>query len=388
MIVIGGMDNMVKSFLSLGAFLITSIIKRDKRIVLCTGWFGRRFADNSRYMFLYLNEQKKVLGLKKIIWLTNDSRILEELKEQGFCVYKGNSVMGIYYHLRAKYFFYDQFLYDFHTTLIHGGKHINLWHGMPIKKFGLLNGLKWSLNDGYLLTCSKHGDLTLGKCFDVRPERLIHGMYPRNYYLLHDIPFHLKMEAFYLRQIDEIKRNGRKILFYLPTFRRNSSLCFLGESDEHKIKDLFLFFEQNGYSLLSKLHFRGVELHDDIVNLENRLFLNLPPEVDIYPFLKKADMLLTDYSSVLFDFLYLDRDIVCLPYDLQEYKEKDQGLLLDYDSLPVDRVNNLDELKEYLSKKNSGEEMELRRTRRKEWLLRCFEDGTMNDVVDAVFTEN
>ena len=116
--------------------------------------------------------------------------------------------------------------------------------------------------------------------------------------------------------------------------------------------------------------------------------MNLPPEVDIYPFLKKADMLLTDYSSVLFDFLYLDRDIVCLPYDLQEYKEKDQGLLLDYDSLPVDRVNNLDELKEYLSKKNSGEEMELRRTRRKEWLLRCFEDGTMNDVVDAVFTEN
>ena len=84
----------------------------------------------------------------------------------------------------------------------------------------------------------------------------------------------------------------------------------------------------------------------------------------------------------------MDRDIVCLPYDLQEYKEKDQGLLLDYDSLPVDRVNNLDELKEYLSKKNSGEEMELRRTRRKEWLLRCFEDGTMNDVVDAVFTEN
>ena len=86
-------------------WILTSIFKRDKKIILCAGWFGHRFADNSRYIFLYLNEHKKYLGLKKIIWITNNPQIGNALKKQGYSVCKRDSLLGIYYHLRAFYFF-------------------------------------------------------------------------------------------------------------------------------------------------------------------------------------------------------------------------------------------------------------------------------------------
>ena len=369
-------------------WILTSIFKRDKKIILCAGWFGHRFADNSRYIFLYLNEHKKYLGLKKIIWITNNPQIGNALKKQGYSVCKRDSLLGIYYHLRAFYFFYDQFRFDFHTSLTSNSKCINLWHGIPIKKFGLFNKKekRWDLEKDYLFTCSYFGDQTLGKCFKTQLNHFIHGMYPRNYYLLHPIPFLLNEETIYLQKIKAIKERGEKILFYLPTFRKNSKLCFLGETDNDKINEVLSFLKQKGYCLLSKIHFRGFEIHQDGFQINNQMFVNLPPHFDIYPFLKESDVLLTDYSSVLFDFLYLDRDIICFPYDLQTYKEKDQGLLLDYDTLPVDYVYNIEELTRWFINPRIPQKVEQMKKARKEWLARCFENKTINDTIKNIFT--
>ena len=48
--------------------------------------------------------------------------------------------------------------------------------------------------------------------------------------------------------------------------------------------------------------------------------------------LLECDILLTDYSSVYFDFLLLDRPIIYIPYDLEEYK-RERGLLYDFDEV-------------------------------------------------------
>ena len=108
--------------------------------------------------------------------------------------------------------------------------------------------------------------------------------------------------------------------------------------------------------------------------------------MDIYPFLKKADILITDYSSVLFDFLYLNRSIIIYPYDLQEYKEKDQGLFPGFDSLPADRVMNLKELKECLVRKKT-ELDRIEEELRKRWLFKCFENKTMNETVVTILSK-
>lgn len=359
--------------------LFLFLFKRNKKIAVCSGWFGKRFADNSRYLFLYLNENMESLQLEKVIWLTNHTQIKQELKKAGYTVYMRNSIMGIYYHLRSFYFFYDQFSLDYITFLTRKAKLIGLWHGMPIKKFGVWNGLDWNLKDEYLLTCSTFGDKTIGGAFQVNPDHFIHGMYPRNYYLKQDIPYLTEEELSSLEIVKKQKKEGKKILFYLPTFRK-SKLQFLGEPDPAKIEEFFHFLSAYNYFLVTKIHYAGYFNHQDSVCYTDKDLLNLSPMADIYPFLKEADILVTDYSSVLFDFLYLDRDVICYPYDLQEYQDKDQGLLIDYQTLPANIVYTLDELTRDLIQKSDHRDSH--EQNRRYWLNKCFEENTISDTIN------
>lgn len=353
-------------------------VKRDERVIVCSGWCGERFADNSRYIFLYLCQNKEQLALKHIVWLTRDKKIKRELQAAGFTVYLKGSLYSIYYHLRAGSFFYDQFSYDYYVFLTRKAKLINLWHGMPIKKFGRWNGKEWNLEDDYLLTCSNYGDETIGRAFIVKSGHQIHGMYPRNYFLVHDLSFLMNEEMEYLSLIDEQKQAGKKILFYLPTFR-NSKLTFLGETDATVIHAFLRFLKEHDYFMIMKIHFAGFVNNKDEMPYLSDCLLNLSPMVDVYPFLKETDILITDYSSVLFDFLYLDRDIICFPYDLSDYQEKDQGLLIEYDKLPADKVYSLSDLSNNLLEKKS--KRDTYEQERKLWLTRCFDGLTMEDTI-------
>jgi len=54
---------------------------------------------------------------------------------------------------------------------------------------------------------------------------------------------------------------------------------------------------------------------------------------DIYPLLKETAVLITDYSSIFFDYLLLDRPIVFAPFDIQQYVTVERGLFYDYDQV-------------------------------------------------------
>lgn len=358
--------------------LFLFFFKRNKRIVVCTGWGGERFADNSRYIYLYLTEHKLQYNIEDVIWITQDISIKRNLINAGYKVCMKNSWKSIYYHLHASYFYYDQFKRDYYYRLIRKARLINLWHGMPIKKFGVNTGLNWILKDDYLFTCSSLGDQLIGSSFIADPARFIHGMYPRNYYLINAIPFLTEEEQSYLLQIRNQKAKGKKIIFYLPTFRK-SKLMFLGESDTDKVVEFISFLGQNDFFLITKLHSVGYFNHHDSIKISDNNLLNLSSLVDIYPFLKETDILITDYSSVFFDFLYLDRPIICYPYDLDVYQNEDQGLLFDYSQLPAEKAFSMDDLKEKLLHLLLGEDYY--KKERKNWLKKCFGDYTMEDTI-------
>ena len=52
------MKHYLRKILAFGVDLFLYVFPRDPKIILCTGWGGERFADNSRYIFFYLNEHK------------------------------------------------------------------------------------------------------------------------------------------------------------------------------------------------------------------------------------------------------------------------------------------------------------------------------------------
>ena len=379
------LKELLKDVIHLLIRVFLSICKRNKSWVVCIGWNGKRFADNSRYMYLYLNEHKEKLNLKKVVWLTSDRELYMELRNKGYDVCRKFSLKGIYCHLHAKYLFYDQLADEYYKFLTYGGTMINLWHGMPIKKFGLWSGDVWNLRHSYLLTCSSFGDKMIGGAFNLDSNRYIHGMYPRNYYLLHDIPFITQKESFYLNLLQSKLDSKKKIIFYLPTFRKKA-LKFLGEENEERLTKFYLFLQQKNYFLLTKVHFYGAMKNHDTFSSLNDSILNLPPEVDIYPFLKKTNILLTDYLSVLFDFLYLNRDIVSYVYDIDVYKTKDRGFLYDYASLPVTFVYSLNDLESYLLLKKTKIELAHEAENRQKWLEKCFDKNTMEETVKVMLT--
>jgi len=72
---------------------------------------------------------------------------------------------------------------------------------------------------------------------------------------------------------------------------------------------------------------------------------------DIYPLLSFIDLLVTDYSSLFFDYLYLDKPIVFYPYDYEKYIQNDRKLKYDYNWVtPGPKCLNQDELQSMITR--------------------------------------
>lgn len=384
---------------------IQSFIKKDDKIILIGSWFGKRYSDNSRYLYEYLDLNKKKYGINRIIWITDEKGIYEELKNQKKEVYLKKSLKSIFLHFKARYHIIDQSPDDLLGKLSSSKQtiKINLWHGIPLKKIGkYMNQNKekktsagkkigvGNWQEEKVLVCSKFGEDTIGDAFEIEVSNCFYGMYPRINYLLEE-NFELLSEEKEIERllISKIKEN-KKIVFYLPTFRDKKEILFLGENNKEKLIEFLEFLDKNNYFLVTKLHFAGTNVmkrKKDEVNkiIENRI-LNIPSHIDIYPFLKKTDILITDYSSVYFDFLFLDRDIIFYPYDLDYYKNEDRGLLLDYDEYtPGDKVFNIEELKINLEKKLVRRDNF--KEKRKKLLEEVFGNYTIDDTIKNILEQ-
>jgi len=371
--------------------VFTIFIPKTNKIWIFGSWSGVRFSDNSRYMFLYAQKNKKELELDKVIWITKSDSLYKELNTKGYEVYKYWSLKSIWYHLRAGIHFIDQgSRRDINSLFSIRALKINLWHGFPLKKIGTYVEPRFiksiqigNWNKNILLCTSNFSQEILGKAFVRTKEECIIGMYPRNHYILNEKFEVLKEEEKILQKIKGFKKQRKKIIFYLPTFRDNRKIEFLGVKTKKERKEFFKFIKENNYVFITKLHFAGKVFHNENIETEEQDYINIPQEVDVYPIIKKTDILITDYSSIYFDFLYLNRDIIFFPYDLEYYKNEDRGLIFDYDEMtPGNKVFSLEELKnDLLNKKENRDSYFEERKKIKELI---FEDYTIEDTIKII----
>lgn len=122
---------------------------------------------------------------------------------------------------------------------------------------------------------------------------------------------------------------GRKIAVWAPTFRGNAAEPYLEGLEQMRRVSGKL---PPTWYLIIKAH-PHVDAHEKISNCE------LPTE----ELLTVADVLITDYSSVLFDYLLYEKPAVLFAPDLQEY-EDGRGFYLDYRSVPFPVVQTQEEL--------------------------------------------
>lgn len=277
-----------------------------------------------------------------------------------------------------------------------GQVYVNTWHGTPLKKmgYGMPDGATgtrnivrnflaadYLLSSGPFMTERMYAqDYRLRNIFR---GRIIEEGQPRTDRSLQQGAREAAIDAL---TASGVPVAGRKIMLYAPTWKGES---FYRPSDTSADVAQVVNALQEAvgpeWLVLAKTHQVVYEAAVESGNLTGRLVDNdIPTNVA----LAAADVLITDYSSIFFDYLCLDRPILFLLTDLADYSES-RGLYEHPENLPGSKAQSLAELAELARRMAAGEpEPSEQITARREWRERYapLDDGGATDrVIDVVF---
>ncbi|WP_010631893.1 CDP-glycerol glycerophosphotransferase family protein [Sporolactobacillus vineae] len=221
-------------------------------------------------------------------------------------------------------------------------KVIELWHGFPLKSMGLMDESEvgkekienqW-VNVDAVVSYSNLYNQSMKKCFGIAESKFKILGVPRNDFLLRSDGKNNIRKMFHIN-------NNDRFIFYMPTWRHtprlnrndgNRSWKNLFDIPEFNSERFEIFLKKHHYKLIVKLHpadermfINRVPKSENILILSSTLLVD--HQLDIYELLSGADLLITDYSSVYFDFLLLNKPIIFTPVDLESY-QKTRGLIL------------------------------------------------------------
>lgn len=347
-------------------YWLSHCIPRDKKLWAFGSTFGTRFADNPKYMYLYLNrlDNKEV----RAVWITKNKEVSTMLRQKRLPAFYLYSVRGIWYSLRATVYIYDNYSKDICFLLSGGAMKVNLWHGIPLKKINQDNiydhvrnprsgmeSFRWALRRlqdekpyHYVLTTSEFLRPIFASAFKTN-KVLING-YPRNDLLegfCEEVLLTDDEESLF-RVIKETK-NIRTKLLYMPTFR-NSETRFFDIMDLDRFQQFLL---ENQMLFCVKLHPKS-RVWQRFAECRYKNVVLIPPEADPYPFLELTDILITDYSSIYFDFLLKDKPIIFFDYDRKEYLEHSREMYFSYEEYtPGWKASTMIELEAALLKEDT-----------------------------------
>ncbi|MGK0553086.1 CDP-glycerol glycerophosphotransferase family protein [Macrococcus capreoli] len=219
--------------------------------------------------------------------------------------------------------------------------YIQTWHGTPLKKLVLdmesvklpntttleykLKFMKEAERWDYLISPNDYSTAIFTRCFNVPTDKILTTGYPRN-------------EMLALRQDDQhyctsIRHriglaDHKNVILYAPTWRdadynEDGDYAFNLKLDI----DAFLKHTDDDTVLLLRLHYliaAQLDLPD------HPRIINVSDYDDIADLYLISDVLITDYSSVFFDYSILNRPVIFFSYDLEVYKDELRGFYMDY----------------------------------------------------------
>lgn len=299
-----------------------SRIRRDRREPnnwIFGAWHGGKYDDNSRYLFEYVNSHCPSI---KTTWLSNDARVVKEVRELGFHAEIADSPEGRKAQRDAGFAFYTNGIDDFsYRPAMLGAQIVALWHGA----IGQKN--TWHMND--------HSTGIKRKLKAVK-SHMFEWVYRDFTCAVSDYCAELKERAFLIRpgtihvtgqpRNDELLRRSRAAIdesactiLYMPTH---------GPERARHIEETIRLLCAEDFSAVLRAHDARVvvKLHY-LTEIENGIG---SPYVEVIKgdtdkssqdLLAEASILVTDYSSCAIDYAILDRPIVLYTPDMAEYTE-------------------------------------------------------------------
>lgn len=340
-------------------------IKRDKYIyyyeklpidndaILLESRNGKEFGGNIYYILKELLENPLYNAYKIYISAENDAvertiyNKITDSQNKRITTIKSNTLGYYKAYASAKYIINDASIANFYIKK-KGQVYLNTWHGTPFKVMGKK------------VKHEPHAVGNVQKNFVVADYLLYPNEYTRDHmiedYMIRDICNAKILMTGYPRNtafFDDNKRceirnklsvDGHKVYVYMPTWRPTQN----GE----EISRILNEFETK---LLEKeiLYVKMHPLALDNINIDCfKKIKSFPADYETYEFLNISDALITDYSSVFYDYAITGRCTVLYTYDEEEYLAT-RGLYDPIDSLPFKRTSTVDDTLKTLRQNNS-----------------------------------
>ena len=306
-----------------------------------------KIKNAARILFLPLNALNRILPKREKIFIysnlgfrDNTRAIYEHLVTKGFnknykitvsCPefkkYKNNApenvnfksnLGGIFSFLTSKYSFYSFGKYPIKP---YNQKVVNLWHGMPLKKIGNMEDGKENIDQNFfthLIATSPFFSDIMKKCFNAKDENIIITNQPRT-------------DEFLKPPVSEFENT----VVWLPTFKKSKKLSqtdgetifsIFNNDSLSKINEALL---NNNLCLILKPHpmedVSVIENNYSNIKIINDEWLE-EKKINLYSLLNSSKALITDYSSVFFDYMMLGKPIAFTISDINAYM-KNRGFV-------------------------------------------------------------
>ena len=370
---------------------------QEEDLFVFESFFGKSYGGNPRYVFEELVRSGREF---RAVWVHSPSR-----KPFNFKQFKNTSVTIIQvargsaeyksYLNRAKYWINNiRFSDDIQKP--EGTIYLQTWHGTPLKRLGLdievegieadarASFLNEAKNWDYLLAQNTYSSDIFKRAFDIRCPVLDEG-YPANDFLVD--PVRRGKVAAYVRKAYDVPAD-KKVITYAPTWRE-SNRDGLKWSFKNRVQmDFFRLKERfsDEYVVLTRLH----HLMANTLQLEglDGFTRDASKEPDANRLMAATDVLITDFSSIFFDYACSGKPMIFHMYDIENYKNNLRGLYLDpYTDLPGPVTTTENELIAALENiGNWQEEYGARFEKFRERFLSSDDGGAAKRVVDRVFS--
>lgn len=326
--------------------------KVEDNIIIFESYMGRSYACSPKAIYEEMISNPKYKDFK-LIWAFKDVKSYINLpKLKKATLVKHGSKEYYNYYSKAKYWITNSRLLE-HIKKKDNQIYVQCWHGTPLKRLGhdILTETKNALNTKnelikkydddakrytYMLSPSKFTTEKLTSAFNLKELHddniVIEEGYPRNDFLIN----HKKSDINKIKKELSIPKN-KKVILYAPTWRDDQHTSGVGytyktEADFSYLKDKL----EEEYIILFRAHY-FVANSFDFSKYENFVY-DVSKVDDINDLYIISDVLITDYSSVFFDYANLKRPLIFFMYDLEYYEKDLRGFYIDLDELPGDIV--------------------------------------------------
>lgn len=324
--------------------------KNLKNQILIQSYDGSSISGNPYYILLQLNKNEKYKKIPKFIVVNKKTKEMIDKKLKDLKISNFKTVI-IHSKEYCKVLAHSKYLINNSTFPVYfmkkeGQVYLNTWHGTPLKAMGrdivdspheLGNVQRNFMMADFLIY---QNDFMFEKMKDAYMlDNIYNGKYVLSGYPRNDI-FLKKDNQKQIRK--DLDLSNKKVIVYMPTWRGTAA-----KKDNRKQTKLILETLKELEEKMGDNYVLYLKIHNlACVNINYNLYSKIrpfPDNYETYEFLSVADCLITDYSSVMFDFANTGKKIILYTYDYQEYT-KNRGFYLDVKTLPFPMVYNQKQL--------------------------------------------